>query len=92
MQRTAAGDLGAFGTLVERHHERALNLAYRLSGDEDGSRDIAQEAFLRILRAAARYQPRAKFTTFLFTVVRNLVLEIARYRSRRPLQLGGQRQ
>ncbi|MDH3215087.1 MAG: sigma-70 family RNA polymerase sigma factor [Candidatus Krumholzibacteria bacterium] len=83
MMDVRAGDIDAFGVLVERHHQRALNVAYRLSGDADTSQDVAQESFLRILRHARRYKPRAQFTTFLYTVVRNVVLEMARRKHRR---------
>lgn len=83
MTRAGAGDVDAFGRLVERHHQRALHLAFRLTGDPEMSRDIAQESFLRILKAAPRYEPRARFTTFLYTVVRNLVVEISRQPRRR---------
>ena len=83
MTRTGEGDLDAFGILVERHHKRVLNLAYRLSGDPELSRDIAQESFLRILKGARRYEARARFSTFLHTVVRNLVIEMVRKRRRR---------
>jgi RNA polymerase sigma-70 factor (ECF subfamily) len=82
MLRTAEGDFDAFGNLVDRHHQRALNFAYRLLGDREQAKDIAQESFLRILKAAARYQPRASFTSYLLSVVRNMVRETAR-RSRR---------
>jgi RNA polymerase sigma-70 factor (ECF subfamily) len=83
MTRVKAGDVDAFGELVERHHQRALNFAYRLTGDAEMARDIAQESFLRILKAAGRYQPRARFTTYLFTVVRNTAVEAARRAHRR---------
>lgn len=83
MRRTAAGDRKAFGVLVDRHHQRALNLAYRLSGDEDLARDIVQESFLRIFKAVDRYTPQGRFTTYLFTVVRNATIEFSRRRRRR---------
>ena len=78
MVRVAGGELDAFGILVERHHGRALNFAFRLCGDVEQSKDVVQESFLRVLKAARRYRPRAAFTTYLFHVVRNLVLETAR--------------
>ena len=81
---TGEGDVDAYAELVERHHVRALNLAYRLSGDPEVSRDIAQESFLRILKGAPRYRAQARFTTYLHTVVRNLVIENVRKKRRRP--------
>ena len=63
MRRVADGDLGAFGLLVERHHQRALGFAFHLMADRDGAKDAAQESFLRLLGAARRYRPRAAFAT-----------------------------
>ena len=83
MLRSAKGDLDAFGELVERHHQRALNLAYRLSGDAERSKDVVQESFLRILKAAHHYEPRARFTSYLFSVIRNMIRETARWQRRR---------
>ncbi|MEJ2722012.1 MAG: RNA polymerase sigma factor [bacterium] len=83
MMEVSRGNLGAYSTLVERHHQRVLNTAYGMTGDEETSRDVAQESFMRILRHASMYSPRAKFTTFLYTVVRNIVIETGRRTSRR---------
>jgi RNA polymerase sigma-70 factor (ECF subfamily) len=83
MTAVARGNLDAFSTLVDRHHQRVLNTAYGMSGDAEASRDIAQDAFMRILKHAAMYTPRAKFTTFLYTVVRSVVVETGRRTARR---------
>ena len=83
MLRSARGDFCAFGELVDRHHQRALNLAYRLTGDADRSKDIVQESFLRILKAARQYRPRARFTSYLTRVITNMVRETARRERRR---------
>jgi RNA polymerase sigma-70 factor, ECF subfamily len=83
MQRAAGGDLAAFGLLLERHHQRALHVAYRLTGEIEWAKDATQESFLRLLRAAPRYQARSGFTSYLFAVLRNVVRETARTRARR---------
>jgi RNA polymerase sigma-70 factor (ECF subfamily) len=83
MMEVASGSLGAFSTLVERHHQRVLNIAFGMTSEPETSRDVAQEVFMRILKHAAMYTPRAKFTTFLYTVVRNIVIEGGRKRARR---------
>lgn len=82
MRRIASGDPGAFGELVERHHQRALAFAYRLSGDKDVARDVAHDSLLRILRASSRYRPGPAFTTYLYGIVRNTLREVVRRRGR----------
>ncbi len=78
MRRAAAGDRQAFALLVERHHSRALRFAYSLCGEAEAACDLAQEALLRILKAARRgrsYRPQGAFSTYLYAVLRNLRLE-----------------
>src|SRR5262249_17063234 len=56
-----------------------LNTAYRYTGNPSVAEDLAQDVFVRVYRAAANYRPDAKFSTWLFTIVRNLC---ANYRTR----------
>jgi RNA polymerase sigma-70 factor (ECF subfamily) len=72
MSEMAQGDLSAFEQLVHRHQASAWNAAYRLLGNANDAEDVAQEAFLRILRAAPRYQPTAAFRTYLYRIVTRL--------------------
>ena len=78
----AAGSMSALGTLVGRHQGRIRALAYRLTHRWDVADDIAQEAFLRLYRAAPRYRPDASLKTWLYRVTVNLVLD--RAKKRRP--------
>lgn len=72
------GDLDAFEQIVLRHQKSAWNTAYRFLGDRTIAEDMAQEAFLKILDAAERYRPTAKFRTYLCRVVTRLCLDHAR--------------
>lgn len=72
MSAVAQGDLLAFDELVRRHQASAWRLAYRLLGRHQDAEDVAQEAFLRILRAASRYRPTAGFRTFLYRIITRL--------------------
>jgi len=82
MTRLAAGDMAALGDLAKRHQDKVLSLSYRILGDWHISEDVAQEAFLRVYRAAKRYKPQAKFTTWLYRIVVNLCLDERRKQSK----------
>lgn len=83
MARIGAGDHAAFRTLVERHQDAVVGTVAKMLGNPSDAEDIAQQTFLRVWRHAARYRPEAKFTTYLFTITRNLVFNESRRRSRR---------
>jgi RNA polymerase sigma-70 factor, ECF subfamily len=85
MARVAAGDEAAFRELVERHQAAVVGTVARMLGGGADAEDIAQEVFVRVWRSAPRYKPTAKFTTWLFTITRNLVFNESRRRSRAVL-------
>jgi RNA polymerase sigma-70 factor (ECF subfamily) len=82
MRRVAAGDAAACRTLVDRHLDGIVAFAYRMLNDAAEAEDVAQEAFLRLWRGAARWEPRAKVRTWLYRVARNLCID--RLRAQRP--------
>lgn len=86
MLATGLGDLGAFEQLVRRYEKLAWNAAYRFLGDASEAEDIAQEAFLRILAAARRYQPTARFQTYLYRIVTRICIDHSS--KKRPLYSG----
>lgn len=89
MKRVAKGDDEAFKLLFERHNRLAWSVIYRQLGNVAASEDLVQEAFLRVYRAAPKYEPSAKFSTWLYTVVTNLCLNYKRDRARDRLRLVG---
>ncbi|MFT3991300.1 MAG: sigma-70 family RNA polymerase sigma factor [Luteolibacter sp.] len=83
MERIGAGDHRAFKILVERHQNAVIGTVAKMLGNASEAEDIAQQAFLRVWRHARRYRPDAKFTTYLFTITRNLVFNETRRRNRK---------
>lgn len=83
MLRVKEGDMEAFRELVEAHQVRIVGTVARMIGDETEAEDIAQQVFLRIWKSAERWEPSAKFTTWAFTIMKNLVFNETRRRSRR---------
>lgn len=72
MEAVAAGDEAAFEQLIARHSSVVLNTIRRFVGDTGRAEELTQEVFLRVWRAAPRYEPTAAFRTWLFTIVRRL--------------------
>ncbi|WP_422924171.1 sigma-70 family RNA polymerase sigma factor [Singulisphaera sp. PoT] len=75
---------GAFEVLVERYQHRLVGILGHLVGRKEEAEDLTQEVFLRIYRARKGYRPRAKFSTWLFTIANNLALNHLRGKGRNP--------
>lgn len=80
MERFRDGDRSALEALVDRHHASLVRYFHRQSRSRETAEDLAQETWLRILRAK-NYRPTARFQTYLFAIARNLWID--RYRSRK---------
>jgi RNA polymerase sigma-70 factor (ECF subfamily) len=78
MARYQQGDVAAFAELVLRHEKRLWNFVRRFVADSATAEDLLQEIFLRVVRNAAEWHPSAKFTTWLYTIARNLCTDNAR--------------
>lgn len=84
MGRVGAGDMHAFEELVERHQRAVIGTVAKMLGNASEAEDIAQQVFVRVWKSAGRYEAQAKFTTWLFTITRNLVFNEVRRRQRKP--------
>ena len=83
MRRVREGDEVAFRALVEATEDRVYGTIVKMLGGFEGAEDLAQRVYLRIWQARGRYEPTAKFTTWMFSIVRRLVLNERRGRARR---------
>jgi RNA polymerase sigma-70 factor (ECF subfamily) len=72
------GDETALRMLVDRYTGSIYRFSVRYTGDESLAQDICQEVFLKIYRSARRYKPGMPFKTWLFTIVRNTSIDVAR--------------
>jgi RNA polymerase sigma-70 factor (ECF subfamily) len=84
MLRVKRGDHVAFAELVEKYKQPVMNLVYRFLRDATEAEDLAQNVFVQVYKSAARYEVSARFSTWLFTIARNLCLNELRRRSRHP--------
>jgi RNA polymerase sigma-70 factor (ECF subfamily) len=86
MLRVKRGDRAAFTELVEKYKQPVMNFVHRSLRDETEAEDVAQNVFLQVFKSRARYERTAKFSTWLFTIARNLCLNELRRRSRHPAE------
>jgi RNA polymerase sigma-70 factor (ECF subfamily) len=78
----ADGEVGAFEVLVSRHERPLFHFILRSCHNRDRAEEILQEVFLRVIKYSQSYKPTAKFTTWVYTIARNLCIDKARKRSR----------
>jgi len=84
MLRVKRGDREAFEALVEKYKQPVMNLVYRTLHDATEAEDLTQHVFLQVYKSAHRYEVSAKFSTWIFTIARNLTLNEIRRRTRHP--------
>ena len=84
MERIKRGDMEALRELIEAHQARVIGTVAKMMGGDSDAEDIAQQVFIRVWKSASRYQPSAKFTTWLLKITRNLVFNEFRRRKRHP--------
>ena len=80
-----AGKEAAWEELVRLHTRRVYSVCYRFTGTSEEAQDLTQEVFLRVFQGLPRFSLRCKFTTWLFQVTKNRVLDELRAKERRPL-------
>src|SRR5436190_1351526 len=86
MRRTQNEDSQAFEILYERYSQSVLSYLYRMLGNLEDVESIGQEVFLRAFRFRATYRYPQKFSTWLFTITRNLAINQSRRRKRSPVR------
>jgi len=74
MLQFKAGDQRAFHDLFDKHKKRVINYCFRYCGSAAVAEELAQETFMRVYKAAPRYRPKARFSTWLFKIAANVCL------------------
>jgi RNA polymerase sigma-70 factor (ECF subfamily) len=83
MRAFQRGEARAFELLIARHRGPVFNFILRYTGNRARAEDVLQETWLKVVRSAREYEPRARFTTWLYTIARNLCVDSARKESHR---------
>lgn len=82
MARFGRGEAAAFEVLYRRHELKVFRYLLRNVRSEAGANDLMQEVWFGVVRGAASYQPTAKFTTWLFTIAHNRMVDMIRANQR----------
>jgi RNA polymerase sigma-70 factor (ECF subfamily) len=90
------GDIPSFEKLVKKYKESIINIIYQFIGERNEAEDLAVEVFLRVYKAAKSYEPKAKFTTWLYKITTNICLNEIRKKAKfqtislsEPIPTGG---
>src|ERR1035441_4161016 len=78
MLRVKTGDESAFAYLVQKYRRPMVGFMYRMCQNPSTAEELAQEVFLRVYRSRTGYEPRPKFTTWLYRLATNLAVNHAR--------------
>jgi RNA polymerase sigma-70 factor, ECF subfamily len=84
LRKAQQGDREAFASIVRAYETPIFNYIVRLTGDRSLAEDLTQEVFVRVFNGLPKFSLRCKFTTWLFQVTKNRVLDELRARDRRP--------
>jgi RNA polymerase sigma-70 factor, ECF subfamily len=84
MERIAAGDQSAMEELIGLWKMPIFRFFLRSLNHHEDAEDLTQHVFIRIYRSSERYTPQAKFSTWIFTIARNLLIDEIKKRNRRP--------
>lgn len=84
---TLSGNREAFEHLVRRHQRPLINHLYRITGQRDGSYDLAQEVFIKVYTSMASFDPRYRFTTWLYRIASNCAIDQRRKKKPRTCSI-----
>jgi len=87
IEQVLSGKINAFSYIVDRHKNRAYNLAFRICGNHEEAEEIAQDAFMKVYRSLSGFKMKSSFATWLYRIVYNTAISHVRSRKIRVLSL-----
>ena len=87
IEQVLEGNINAFSHLVDRHKDKAYNLAFRICGNREEAEEIAQDAFIKAYRSLKNFRKKSSFATWLYRIVYNTAISLVRTRKQRILAI-----
>jgi RNA polymerase sigma-70 factor (ECF subfamily) len=81
------GKINAFSYLVDKHKDKAFNLAFRICGNREEAEEVAQDAFLKAFRSLKDFRKKSSFATWLYRIVYNTAVSLVRTRKNKILSI-----
>ena len=87
IEQVLEGKINAFSFLVDRHKDKAYNLAFRICGNREEAEEIAQDAFIKAYKSLRNFRNKSSFSTWLFRIVYNTSISLVRSRKKGVLAI-----
>jgi RNA polymerase sigma factor (sigma-70 family) len=87
IEQVLAGNSNAFSYIVDRHKNKAYNLAFRICGNHEEAEEIAQDSFLKAYRSLKSFKMKSSFATWLYRIVYNTSISQVRLKKKGVLSL-----
>lgn len=87
IEQVMKGKSHAYGYIVDRHKDKAYNLAFRICGNNEEAEEIAQDSFMKAYRSLKGFKMKSSFSTWLFRIVYNTAISHVRIRKKGILSL-----
>ena len=87
IEQVLAGKINAFSSIVDRHKDKAFNLAFRICGNREEAEEIAQDSFLKAYRSLNTFKMKSTFATWLYRIVYNTSISYVRTKKKGVLSL-----
>ncbi len=87
IRQVLEGKINAFSYLVDKHKDKAFNLAFRICGNREEAEEVAQDAFLKAYRSLKDFRRKSSFATWLYRIVYNTAISLVRTRKNRILSV-----
>jgi RNA polymerase sigma factor (sigma-70 family) len=87
IEQIIAGNSNAFSHIVDRHKDKAYNLAFRICGNQEEAEELAQDSFLKAYKSLKSFKMKSSFATWLYRIVYNTTISHVRIKKKGVLSL-----
>lgn len=87
IEQVRKGNINAYSFLVDRHKDKAYNLAFRICGNCEEAEEVAQDAFIKAYRSLTGFKMKSSFATWLYRIVYNTAISLVRNRKKGILSI-----